>query len=48
MIIQEGMCCSLHPYLTDDFQTTYVNDNFYVTAQGAQRIHQTPQEIILL
>ena len=48
MIIEEGMCCSLHPYLTDDYQTTYVNDNFYVTKDGPIRMHQTPQEIIIL
>ncbi len=48
MIIREGMCCSLHPYLTDDVQTTYINDNYYVTAEGAVRIHETPPDLILL
>ena len=48
MIIQAGMCCSLHPYLTDDVQTTYVNDNFYITEKGAERIHKTPQEMIII
>ena len=48
MVIREGMCCSLHPYLTDDFQTTYINDNFYVTKNGAERIHTIPYEMIIL
>jgi len=48
MIIQAGMCCSLHPYLTDAYQTTYINDNYLVTKDGAVRIHQTPPEMIIL
>ncbi len=48
MTIEAGMCCSLHPYLTDDVQTTYINDNFYVTENGAERIHKFPQEMIIL
>jgi hypothetical protein len=42
------MNISLHPFLTDDKQTVYVNDNFYVTENGAERIHKTVQEIIIL
>ena len=48
MKIRAGMCCSLHPYLTDDKQTVYINDNYYVTENGAVKMHQTPPEIILL
>lgn len=48
MKIQAGMNCSLHPYFTDETLTVYINDNYYVTAQGAEKIHQTPPEIILL
>lgn len=48
MKIEAGMNISLHPYLTDDFQTVYINDNFYVTENGAERIHKTPPEIIIL
>lgn len=48
MIIQAGMCCSLHPYLTDANQTTYINDNFYVTENGAERIHKVPYEMIII
>lgn len=48
MKIDAGMNCSLHPYLIDDEQTVYVNDNFYVTENGAERIHITPQTIILI
>lgn len=48
MIIREGMNISLHPYLIDDQQTVYINDNYYVTANGAEKIHKTPPKIILL
>lgn len=48
MKIRAGMNISLHPYFTDDKMTVYVNDNFYVTENGAERIHKTPQEIIIL
>ena len=48
MKIYAGMNCSLHPYLIDDEQTVYINDNYYVTDHGAERIHKTPPEIILL
>ena len=48
MKIQAEMNISLHPYLTDDKQTVYINDNFYVTEKGAERIHTTPPEIIIL
>ncbi len=48
MEIRVGMNCSLHPYFTDDQQTVYVNDNFYVTENGAERIHKTSFDLILL
>lgn len=48
MKIHAGMNCSLHPYFTDHEQTVYINDNYYVTEQGAEKIHRTPPEIILL
>lgn len=48
MKICAGMNCSLHPYLIDDVQTVYINDNYYVTENGAEKIHQTPPEIIIL
>ncbi len=48
MKIQAGMNCSLHPYFIDKEQTVYINDNFYVSETGAERIHITPQEIILI
>lgn len=48
MKIHAGMNCSLHPYFTDDVLTVYINDNYYVTEEGAEKIHQTPPEIILL
>jgi Xaa-Pro aminopeptidase len=48
MKICKDMNISLHPFLTDDKQTVYVNDNFYVTENGAERIHKTVQEIIIL
>lgn len=48
MKIQAGMNCSVHPYFIDDEQTVYINDNFYVTDHGAERIHITPQEIIII
>lgn len=48
MRIEEGMNCSLHPFFTDDKLTVYINDNYYVTKNGAQRIHKTPPEIIRL
>ena len=48
MIIQTGMNLSQHPYLTDSEQTVYISDNFYVTENGPERIHKTPQEIILV
>jgi len=48
MKIQAGMNVSLHPYLTDQEQTVYINDNYYVTENGAEKIHKTPPEIIRL
>ena len=48
MRIQAGMNISLHPYFIDHEQTVYINDNFYVSERGAERIHKTPPEIILL
>lgn len=48
MKIQVGMNCSLHPYFTDDVLTVYINDNYYVTEHGAEKLHKTKPEIILL
>ncbi|HHV63572.1 MAG TPA: M24 family metallopeptidase [Peptococcaceae bacterium] len=48
MTIEAGMNISLHPYLIDKVQTVYVNDNYYVTEKGAEKIHKTPPEIIIL
>jgi len=48
MIIQAGMNCSLHPFIINDILSVYINDNFYVTENGAERLHQTPQEIIII
>lgn len=48
MKIQAGMNISLHPYFIDHEQTVYINDNYYVTENGAEKIHKTPPEIILL
>lgn len=46
--IEAGMNVSLHPYFTDDTLTVYINDNYYVSDSGAERIHRTPPTIILL
>ena len=48
MKVRAGKNCSLHPFFTDQEQTVYINDNYYVTENGAEKIHQTPPEIILL
>jgi len=48
MKIHAGMNCSLHPYFIDHEQTVYINDNYYVTENGPEKIHQTPPEIIIL
>ncbi|MCL2578687.1 MAG: M24 family metallopeptidase [Oscillospiraceae bacterium] len=48
MMIKAGMNISLHPYFIDSEQTVYINDNYYVTEKGAEKIHKTPPEIILL
>lgn len=48
MKIYAGMNCSLHPYFTDDVQTVYINDNYYVTEKGSEKIHKTAPEIIIL
>jgi Xaa-Pro aminopeptidase len=48
MAIRAGMNCSLHPYLTDAVQTVYINDNYYVTEHGAEKIHQTAPKMIIL
>jgi Xaa-Pro aminopeptidase len=48
MEIRPGMNISLHPYFIDDVQTVYINDNFYVTEKGAEKIHKTPSKIIIL
>lgn len=48
MLIQAGMNISLHPYFIDHEQTVYINDNYYVSEKGAEKIHKTPAEIIIL
>ncbi|MGI6450128.1 MAG: M24 family metallopeptidase [Desulfitobacteriia bacterium] len=48
MIIEAGMNISLHPYFIDEVQTVYINDNYYVTEQGAEKIHKTPPKIIII
>lgn len=48
MIIKPGMNISLHPYFIDDAQTVYINDNYYVTEKGAEKIHKTAPKIIIL
>lgn len=48
MKLQAGMNVSLHPYLTDDVQTVYINDNYYITEHGAEKIHKTAPKIIIL
>ncbi len=48
MTIQAGMNISLHPYFIDAVQTVYINDNYYVTENGAEKIHKTAPEIIIL
>ena len=48
MKVHAGMNCSLHPYLINDEQTVYINDNYYVTDHGAEKIHRTPPVMILL
>lgn len=48
MPIQAGMNCSLHPFITNDVVTVYINDNYYVTENGAEKLHKTPPEIILI
>jgi Xaa-Pro aminopeptidase len=48
MKIHAGMNISLHPYFTDEVLTVYINDNYYVTEHGAEKIHKTPPKIIIL
>jgi len=48
MKICSGMNISLHPYLIDEVQTVYINDNYYVTEKGAEKIHKTPPKIIII
>ena len=48
MTIEAGMNCSLHPYLTDTVQTVYINDNYYVTDHGADKIHKIEPNMIIL
>lgn len=48
MEIRAGMNISLHPYFIDDEQTVYINDNYYVTEKGAEKIHKTAPKIIIL
>lgn len=48
MIIQAGMTVSLHPFVTNDILTVYINDDYLVTDHGAEKLHQTPAEMILL
>lgn len=48
MLIKAGMNISLHPYFIDDVQTVYINDNYYVTETGAEKIHKTAPKIIIL
>lgn len=48
MIIQKGMTVSLHPFVTNDILTVYINDDYLVTEHGAEKLHQTAAEMILL
>ncbi len=48
MTIEAGMFVSLHPYFIDESRTVYINDNFYVGPTGAEKLHQTPPELVLV
>ena len=48
MVLQEGMFLAIHPELVRDGQFSICCDNFRVTADGAQRVTRTPQEIFIL
>ena len=49
MPILAGMNCSLHPFITNDECTVYINDNYHVTQSGPPiKLHKTAPEIIIL
>lgn len=48
MKVYAHMNCSLHPYFTNDELTVYINDNYYVDENGAERIHKVAPEMIII
>ena len=48
MLIQEGMNITVHPFASNDRVFLNYTDNYIVTAAGAQHIHKTPLEIIVV
>jgi len=48
MKVKANMSISVHPLAVNDRVYMYVNDNFWVTENGAVRIHQAPQDLIVI
>jgi len=48
MPIQYGMNIAIHPTFAKNGAYISCTDNFLVTNQGPERLHQFPQEIIVL
>jgi Xaa-Pro aminopeptidase len=48
MTLQPNMFVALHPTAMTDTAFAWCCDNFLITAQGAVRLHKTPQEIFVI
>lgn len=48
MPILEGMNVSTHPLITTPTCAVYVNNNYYISATGAIRLHKSPSEWIII
>ena len=48
MLLQENMNIACHPIAMNDSAYVFCCDNFIVTKEGGQRIHKTPQELIVV
>jgi len=48
MVIRSNMVISIHPTILSENAYAYCNDDFLVTENGAERIHEMPQELLIV
>ncbi|MDP2267953.1 MAG: aminopeptidase P family protein, partial [Deltaproteobacteria bacterium] len=48
MLLAANMVLAIHPFAATDSAFAFCCDDFLVTDKGAERLHKTPQEILLI